>query len=66
MRDKFRELYRVNGIPSGVYTISDGESVLDLPNMIGSHLAILDGDSDERIKRPYRLRLERLYKQLNK
>lgn len=66
MREKFRKL-AVNGkIPSGSYTIDPAECVYDLRLMISTHLDLLDGNSSDRVKAPYKARLERLYKQLNK
>ena len=66
MREQFRELFKVNKIPSGVYSIQDAEVVYDLQLMIRTHLELLDGKASNRVKRPYKLRLEKLYKQLNK
>ena len=66
MRDRFRELYSAGKICGGIFTIGQSEVVLDLPLMISTHLDILDGDSSDRVKRPYRLRLEKILKQLDK
>ena len=64
MRDRFRQMYTEGLIPKGVYRLSTAEAVYDLPNMIKTHLDLLDGDASDRVKRPYRLRLENLLKQL--
>jgi len=64
MREQFRELFKAGKIPSGVYTINNAESIYDLPLMIKTHLDLLDGGASDRVKRPYKLRLEKLIKQL--
>ena len=64
MREDFRKLYVAGLIPSGVHSLSDSESVYDLPVMIKTHLDMLDGGASDRVKRPYRLRLENLLKQI--
>jgi hypothetical protein len=66
MREKFRQLYKEDKIPSGVFKINGAECVYDIQLMIKTHLDMLDGSSSDQVKRPYKLRLEKLYKQLNK
>ncbi len=64
MREEFRELFKAKRIPSGAFKFRSGESVLDLTIMIRTHLDLLDGTASDRVKRPYKLRLEELLERL--
>ena len=66
MRDKFRELYKQGKIPTGVMSLGQAESVYDVRVMIGTHLDMLDGPASDKVKRPYKLRLEKLLIKLDK
>jgi hypothetical protein len=65
LKNAFIELHEEGKIPTGSYVIN-AETFSDIRLTIKTHLNVLKGCSSSRIKRPYRLRLEKLLKQLTR